>query len=308
MLKITLSAIVALIWVAFTSPVHAFDIGGVGLGAELHTDDFQDHSTVNGINKVMLSFGGREVRDELDLLFDLFKDIAFTPPFIASQDGLSLSTDDGHKLRSISFLQNDAHVYVNFRDRIVDDMYAYGFSYVPVRPVVVGDPDLEIRQGDCGGECWSWLGAREGFVPILRGVSLESDDFSDHQITEIQAFIDDENVLRLSFNETGSHWGFKYIVQIAWADASRFSGTHWEVTNEGNAVKGSHTFTRPDGSSDVALLKGFRVQYVKDEAGGSADAHYVKDFIIDLENGMVAFNDGDADDYFIYDISYATIW
>jgi hypothetical protein len=308
MLNRKMFTIVALTWIAFTNPSLAFDIGGVGLGAELHTEDFQDHPTINGINKLMLSFGGEKVRDELDLLFDLFRDIAFTPPFISSQEGLSLSTSDGHKLRSLSFLQNDGHAYVNFRDRIVDDMYVYGFNYVPMRSSTEDNPQLEIRQGKCGGECWAWLGAREGYVPILRGVSLESDDHNDHQITEIQAFIDDENVLRLSFNESGTHWEFKYIVQIAWVEASLFTGIHFEVANEGSAVKGRHNYIRPDGTSDVAVLKGFRFTYVKDEAGGSPDTHYIKEFVIDLENNMVAFNDGDADDYFDYHITYATTW
>ncbi len=38
------------------------------------------------------------------------------------------------------------------------------------------------------------------------------------------------------------------------------------------------------------------------------DSHYIKDIIIDLENGFVEFNDGDSDDYFDYNISYATIY
>ena len=285
----------------------AFVIGGAGLGAELHTETFQDYDTINGINKLMLSFGGEKVADELDYLFDLFGDIAFTPPFLISQETFQTTAGDGHKLRSISFLQNDGHAYLNFRDRIVDDMYVYGMDYRPFPAGAADDAELVVRQGQCSGECWIWLGARPGYVPILRGVSLESDDFNDHEITEMQAFIDDGNALRLSFYEKGQLWGFKYIVQIAWIHESYFTGTHFEVNNEGNSIKNSHDYVRPDDTMDPAVLKGFRFTYVQNESGSILDSHYIKEVIIDLENGMVAFNDGDTDDYFQYSISYATI-
>jgi hypothetical protein len=307
MKKVLLYMAITFVLVISANSASAFEIGGAGLGAELHFQDFQDYQTVNGINKIMLSFGGEKIQDELDFLFDLFGDIAFTPPFLISQESLQTTSGDAHKLRSIAFLQNDGHAYLNFRDRIVDDLYVYGLDYEPLAALADAEGDLVVKQGECSGECWIWLGSRPGYVPILRGVSLESDDFDDHEITEIQAFIDDGNALRLAFNEKGELWGFKFIVQIAWVDEALFSGRHFEVTNEGNAVKNSHHFIRSDETMDRAVLKGFRLQYVKDEGGSSPDSHYVKEIVLDLENALVAFNDGDWDDFFQFSISYATL-
>ncbi len=292
-----------------THSLQAFEIGGAALGAELHYKEYEDHPNINGINKLMLSFGGEKVQDELDFLAQFLQDITFpVMPFLGTQESLGTSTADSHKIRSVSFLQNDKHVYINMRDRIVDDMYVYGFDYVPFPGMASVDSDSIVRQGECSGECWIWLGSRAGYVPILRGVSLESDDMNDHEISEIQAFIDEGNALRLSMNEEGELWGFKYIIQVSWINQAFFSATHFEVSNQGNAVKGSHDYVRPDETTDRAVLKGFKLKYVKNEAGTSTDSHYVKDIIIDLENGSVAFNDGDKDDYFEYNISYATVY
>ena len=297
----------ALIGITALSSANAFEIGGVGLGAELHIEEFENHENINGINKIMLSFGGEEVRDELDYLTDLFQDLVL--PLGGSHESTGTTTGDSHKIRSVSFLQNDKHVYVNMRDRIVDDMYVYGFDYVPFSSMASVDGELIVRQGgECTDKCYMHLGTRPGYVPILRGVSLESSDMNDHEISEIEAFIDSENVLTVSLDETGEKWKFKFIIQIAWINQAFFSGPHFEVTNAGNAVKHSHDFVRPDETSDRAVLKGFKLKYVKDEAGTNIDSHYVKDIIIDLENGIVAFNDGDKDDYFEYTISYATIY
>ncbi len=288
----------------------AFEIGGAALGAELHIEEFENYENINGINKIMLSFGGEKVQDELEFLAEFLQDITFPVfPFLGTQDSLGTSSGDSHKIRSVSFLQNDKHVYVNMRDRIVDDMYVYGFDFVPFSSMASVDSELIVRQaGECTDKCYMHLGTRPGYVPILRGMSLDSSDMNDHEISEIEAFIDDENVLTVSLDEHGEKWKFKFIVQIAWINQAFFSGSHFEVSNEGNAVKGSHNYTRPDGTSDRAVLKGFKLKYVKDEAGTNIDSHYIKDIIIDLENGSVAFNDGDRDDYFIYTISYATIY
>ena len=286
---------------------NAFEIGGVGLGAKLHIEEFENYETINGINKIMLSFGGDKVRDELDFLAEIFQDLII--PLGGAHESIATGTGASHKIRSIAFLQNDKHVYVNMRDRIVDDMYVYGFDYVPFSSMASVDGELVVRQaGECTDKCYMHLGTRPGYVPILRGVSLDSSDMNDHEISEIEAFIDSENVLTVSLDETGEKWKFKFIVQIAWINQAFFSGQHFEVTNAGNAVKGSHNYVRPDETSDRAVLKGFKLKYVKDEAGTSIDSHYVKDIIIDLENGFVEFNDGDRDDYFEYTISYATIY
>ena len=96
--------IFALLWTVSGTTVQAFVIGGAGLGAKLHTEEFQDHRGINGISKMMLSFGGAKVADELAYLFDLFGDIAFTPPFLATQETFETTSGDSHKLRSIAFL------------------------------------------------------------------------------------------------------------------------------------------------------------------------------------------------------------
>ena len=64
---------------------------------------------------------------------------------------------------------------------------------------------------------------------------------------------------------------------------------------------------RPDETMDRAVLKGFRFSYVQNESGSIPDSHYIKEVMIDLEDGKVAFHDGDWDDYFQYRISYATV-
>ena len=92
------------------------------------------------------------------------------------------------------------------------------------------------------------------------------------------------------------------MMQVIWVHPMDVNGSHWEASNRGLASKGEHFFTTPD-TGGTPLMKGFRVRCVDKPEGTREDSHYVQEAAVDLGGNRVSFNDGNADDFFDYDIS-----
>lgn len=227
--------------------------------------------------------------------------------FHSKPDGSTLiENSKSHMLRSFAMLREDHHYYLNYRDEVVDDPYDYeiGYDFAPRPPVA--DIFQTVHMGTCNITCEVEL-PDFGLVPALQGVSLEFTSIADdHKITEIESFIDRSNILTVSFREKDENWEFKYLVQVVWLDPMDVAGDHWEVSNRGMADKFEHVYMPVD-FGGTPLMKGFRLRYVNNSEGSKEDSHYVREVAVDLGDNRVAFNDGDKDDYFDYDISYLTL-